>query len=283
MVKDNRLMESVAPLTGEYEFEIWDHTSEPMEGDVIVPFAYEEWLCREIGKGSINQGVHIWRHRQGAVLGQRDFRLPQAGAAMRELADQGWSVAVRISGGAFVPLDEGVVNVSLLLPNPEGRMEHLADFQRMVQLLKNTLLVWGLPAEAGEINGAYCPGEYDVAVRGRKFCGIAQRRQLRASAVQAFINVEGSGERLAGIAQRFYETASGGSSELDYPKIERAKTASLSELAADSDMTVGAFVHGLKQRLITLGGTVSAPPAAPESELQTLVRSLRERYAAGSE
>ncbi|MFC4101458.1 lipoate--protein ligase family protein [Paenibacillus xanthanilyticus] len=259
-------------------FLIWDRSADPLAGDVLLPFAYEEWLGREIGQGSLKPGVHIWRHRRGAVLGTRDRRLPHAEEAIRELETEGWSVGVRNSGGSFVPLDEGVVNVTLLLPNPSGKMEHRADFLRMVRLLSTTLSAWGLRAEAGEITGAYCPGEYDVAVGGRKFCGIAQRRQVRAVNVQAFVVAGGSGLKLAGVAERFYAIASGGLEALDYPRIVPTSMASLDECAQDTAIDSDVFVQELKQVLFAIGGEEALLPVPPAGEVERLAANLRERY-----
>ncbi|MFB9328162.1 biotin/lipoate A/B protein ligase family protein [Paenibacillus aurantiacus] len=259
-------------------FRIWDRSAVPMEGDVLKPFAYEEWLGREIGRGEQGPGVHIWRHRRGAVLGTRDRRLPHAEDAIRELEHEGWSVGVRNSGGAFVPLDDGVVNVTLLMPNSDGRMEHRADFLRMVRLLSVTLSAWELHAEAGEIAGAYCPGEFDVAVAGRKFCGIAQRRQVRAVNVQAFVVAGGSGRQLAGVAERFYAIAGGGHTGLDYPRIVPASMASIAELAVDPNLNAETFVRELKDVLIGLGGVEAPLPMPPEGEVANLAYKLRERY-----
>lgn len=259
-------------------FLIWDRSAELLEGDVLLPFAYEEWLGREIGRGEREPGVHIWRHRRGAVLGTRDRRLPYAEDAIRELEEGGWSVGVRNSGGAFVPLDAGVVNVTLLLPNPSGQMKHRADFLRMVRLLTETLSAWGLRAEAGEIAGAYCPGEFDVAVDGRKFCGIAQRRQVRAVNVQAFIVAGGSGPKLAGEAERFYATSGGGHEGLDHPKIVPTSMASIAELIGNAAFNAEDFVRELKRVLIESGGVEAELPEAPEGELALMAAKLRDRY-----
>ena len=61
--------------------------------------------------------------------------------------------------------------------------------------------------DQGEIIGSFCPGEFDLSIGGRKFCGIAQRRQQLAISVQAFLIVEGRGEEKAALARGFYETA----------------------------------------------------------------------------
>ncbi len=86
---------------------------------VLLPFAVEELLCRKVA-GGFPPVVHLWRHPRALVMGLRDSRLPKAAEAQKWLEAQGYQAAVRNSGGAAVPLDLGVVNVSLILPKFKG-------------------------------------------------------------------------------------------------------------------------------------------------------------------
>lgn len=83
--------------------------------------------------------MHIWRHKKAFVLGLRDRKLPYSLKAMDWLEDQGYRVTVRNSGGAAVPLDPGVINLSIILPNHEQRMDFHQDFEIMYQVIKNSL------------------------------------------------------------------------------------------------------------------------------------------------
>ena len=49
--------------------------------------------------------------------------------------------------------------------------------------------------EAREIVGSYCPGSYDLSIKGKKFAGISQRRIRKGVAVQIYLCVNGSGGR----------------------------------------------------------------------------------------
>jgi octanoyl-[GcvH]:protein N-octanoyltransferase len=178
------------------------------ERDILFPFALDEVIGREVGEGRMPL-IHIWRHPRAFVMGLRDRRLPGADKAMNWLREQGYDVAVRNSGGAAVPLDPGVVNLSVILPNPERSLDFRQDFVVMADLIKGALQGSGVRVAAGEIAGAYCPGDYDLSVDGRKFCGIAQRRLTKAYIVQAFVVVEGSGEERRRLVRRFYDIAAG--------------------------------------------------------------------------
>src|SRR5690606_4358177 len=139
--------------------------------------------------------LHLWRHDKALVLGLRDRRLPRAKEAMSRFEQKAWSVMVRNSGGALVPLDAGVLNLTIINPNHPGAVRVHEDFQQMADLIAGAVQLVQEHADVrtGEILGAYCPGDYDLSIDGVKFCGIAQRRRLGAYAVQAFFDVDGGG------------------------------------------------------------------------------------------
>lgn len=262
-------------------FWIWDRSSEPSSGDALEPFAYEEWLLGQIGCGRLPAGVHLWRHRRALVLGLRDARLPGAPKAICLFEGEGWSIVVRHSGGALVPLNGDVVNIALLLPNPDGRFSHREDFRRLAGWIAEAAAeACGLATDVGEIVGAYCPGEFDLSAAGRKYAGLAQRRALRASLVQAFVVAAGEGKALAEAARRFYGIAAKeeGGEDGYPPAVDPAKTASLAELAGNAAITAESFVQAFKRVLARCGGTEAPSPVPPEGEIDRLAAAMRERY-----
>ncbi|WJH34258.1 hypothetical protein N6H14_30930 [Paenibacillus sp. CC-CFT747] len=164
------------------EFEFMDGTEGPSLPDILYPFAVDEIMARRVGEGR-RPLIHMWTHPRAMVIGLRDRRLPSAEKAMKDLRKEGYEVAVRNSGGAAVPLDEGVVNLSIILPNPERTMDFRQDFDVMVELIRGSLLGSGASVEAGEIAGAYCPGDYDLSIRGGNFAALpsAGRRKPMSS------------------------------------------------------------------------------------------------------
>jgi len=274
--------ESKAPeRTGPWQgMVVLDRIEDGGEDDILYPFALEELLCRRIGRGAPPM-LHMWRHPRAFVMGLRDSRLPRAREAARELERQGWRTAVRSSGGAAVPLDPGVVNVSLLLPKAAGDMEHRKDFERMVALLRETLLALTDQVEQGEVTGSFCPGEFDLSIGGRKFCGIAQRRQQLALSVQAFVIVAGSGRERGERARAFYEQAAAGAAAEAYPQVEPARMASLAEClaAALTPERFAAALCGLLAGSASAEATAAALAAVPdEAEVRAMAAQLRSRY-----
>lgn len=259
--------------------------------DLLIPFAFEEMLCRDIGLGRAPASLHLWSHSGGVALGLRDRKLPFAAQAMDKLERQEIRTAVRHSGGAAVPLDAGIINVSLLLPKGKGKLNFHDDFRLLAALITEAVAVsHPLAAEqikAGEIVGSYCPGDFDLAIGGRKFCGIAQRRQNNAYFVHAFVVVSGSGQERGERIRDFYEEASGGDSTLVYPRVRPETIAGLGELGGPNATAV--FTEGIRQALIRRGVTLTSSDRLQQetgyaldyedSRVLDAARVLRERYS----
>lgn len=252
-----------------------DSTMQMYAGDILYPFSLDEVWARKVGQGEASPGFHLWRHEKAFVLGLRDRKLPYALEAMNWLEEQGYAVTVRNSGGAAVPLDPGVVNLSIILPNPSAKLDFNQDFEKMFQLIRDSL---GPFVEKGEVVGSYCPGDFDLSIQGKKFCGIAQRRQTKAFVVQAFIVVEGAGRKRAELVRQFYDIASGGRTDSNHPLVEQESMGSLQDLASVDSVT--AYISNLIKVLQREGGT-SYSTQVHETwipDIQHTIQELRDRY-----
>lgn len=262
---------------------ILDHSVSVAGGNVLDQFATDQELLRGVAAGNLPPVLRLWRHRQALVLGYRDTRLPGWEAAAAQLAGEGYSVGVRPSGGMAVPLDPGVLNISLIYPDPAGQIDQ--GFRAMHRLLAAGLAALGLQADVGEVAGGYCPGESDLSCGGRKVAGVAQRRTRGGAAVQAFLLIEGEGPARGRVAARFYDLALQGAAtgagpagasaaagagagsppgaRLVWPRVRPEVMASLQELAGP-EVTVGRVAR-LLARLLQGGGTalLSGPQPPP--------------------
>ncbi|NHN30021.1 lipoate--protein ligase family protein [Paenibacillus sp. S3N08] len=267
--------------TGQHEQETEKETGQEQE-NILLPFALDEILCRRVGEGG-TPIVHIWRHPRAFVMGLRDSRLPHALEAKQWLEAQGYSAAVRNSGGAAVPLDLGVVNLTLILPKQQGHIDFRNDFEKMYLLIKEALHTLSPDVAKGEIKGAYCPGDYDLSIGGLKFCGIAQRRQAHAIAVQAFVVVRGSGKEKAELAKSFYDIATEGdcgASEQCFPKVTADSMASLDELIglADEQLFIDSIKDVVRKRKSGESGEAATLKLPEEAEIAAMVDTLQSRY-----
>lgn len=264
---------------------ILDRMNNFTEQNALYPFALDELLCKQTGQGGPPL-CHIWRHTGAFIMGLRDSRLPGADAARAWLASIGCKTAIRNSGGAAVPLDPGVVNVSLILPKKgAGDVHFHRDFERMYSLIQQALAHTGFAVDKGEIAGAYCPGDFDLSIGGRKFCGIAQRRQANAFVIQAFVIAEGSGQERAQLVREFYDRAAAGAEGADYPRVEAGSTASLEELTGMGPNAAELFAQAVKN-VIRQGQTHAGLTEAASrlvvpgsAEVREMAEKLRQRYS----
>jgi len=260
---------------------ILDRTSETSDGDAARPFALDELLGRATGDGG-PPVCHLWRHPRAFVLGTKDARLPGAAEAVRWLESRGYSALARNSGGAAVPLDAGVVNVSLVLPIPDGtRQDYRADFARMYALIRAAAARFGVDVRRGEVAGSYCPGDYDLSVGGLKFCGIAQRRLLRAMIIQAFVLVEGSGAERASLVRAFYDRAAVGAEPGAYPIVRPEVMTSLAERGAAGLSTAEAFAAAIVGVLPAGAEPFDRSELPDEDAVAAVAARLRARYPLG--
>lgn len=264
---------------------ILDRMNEYTQQDPLYSFALDELLCKETGRGGPPL-CHIWRHPRSFIIGLRDSRLPGAAKARAWLEQRGYPTAIRNSGGAAVPLDLGVVNLSLILPKDgPGDERFHGDFERMYSLIREALASTGCEVNKGEVAGAYCPGDFDLSIGGLKFCGIAQRRQAHAFVVQAFVVAEGSGRERAQLVRDFYDLAGAGADAADYPLVEGGSTASLEELTDIGSKASGKFAQAVKDvirgRQTAEGMAASAARLVlPGSrEIHDMAERLRLRYS----
>ncbi|WP_249869361.1 lipoate--protein ligase family protein [Oceanobacillus saliphilus] len=215
-------------------FRYIDHSNETSFHEksytALASFAVDDTLAMSVSNGESPPAIRLWVHPPTIVLGIPDARLPYLEEGVRFLKDKNYHVVVRNSGGLAVALDEGVLNISLVIPG----VKHLSIqdcYEAMVRFVQYMLRDLTDAIEAYEIVGSYCPGDYDLSIGGRKFAGISQRRVKDGVAVQIYLDVEGNSNERASLIRRFYDVSKKNeATKFDYPTVEPEVMASLSEL-----------------------------------------------------
>ncbi|MGD8191120.1 lipoate--protein ligase family protein [Brevibacillus ginsengisoli] len=199
------------------------HTASP-----VLPIAIDEAFANLMAEPNSKPIVHLWIYERALFLGRRDAKLPRLEKALQQTARQGYGALLRSSGGACVPLDQGVLNMAILLPDRNISIDDF--FQLATSMLQEGLSSYG-EIEIGEVLGSYCVGDYDFAMNGKKIGGMAQRRTRFGSILQLCINVEGSGLERGRLMERFYQEA--GLQEMEshkpIPSIEAETIGSVSD------------------------------------------------------
>jgi octanoyl-[GcvH]:protein N-octanoyltransferase len=264
-------------LFNQKEWRIVDQTKTHPSFTPLFSFAMDDTLCTSVSEGTSPAVIRAWVHHNFVVLGNRDYKLAHVQQGMQYLAEEGYEAIVRNSGGAAVVLDEGVLNLSLVLP-AEGTFSTInAGYDAMVYLIRLLLEPYRATVDTGEIHGSYCPGDYDVSIGGRKFGGLAQRRRRGSVAVQAFLLVSGSGNARADMLREFYERAAGAEDE-GYPVIGSERVASLEELLG-VPLTVDALMGRLPFILEQHGASLSSSQLLPDEtqEFNRNIERMQER------
>lgn len=245
----------------------WRYIDQSVSGigrSPLESFAADDTLCYLIGAGLSPATVRTWVHSASVVMGIQDHRLPYVQAGMDLLEERGYHPIVRNSGGLAVVLDEGVLNISIVISEKEGHIDINTGYDMMVDLIKALFPEIAARIEAYEIVGSYCPGSYDLSVDGKKFAGIAQRRIRGGIAVQIYLSVEGSGGERAELIRDFYERAlQQEPTKFEYPKVRPEVMASLSEIIGQS-LTVQEVNARLQQFLYTHSDELRMGPFVEE-------------------
>lgn len=217
------------------EWRIIDQSAVGIHFHALQSFGTDDTLCASVGAGEAPATARTWVHHNTVVLGIQDTKLPLLTEARQFLSTQGYQSIVRNSGGLSVVLDEGVLNISLILPEKDKGIDINRGYDTMWQLVQDMFAEYNQQIVAGEIVGSYCPGSYDLSIDGRKFAGISQRRLRKGVAVQIYLCVNGSGSARAGLVKQFYEIAKNGEpTKFAYPEIVPEVMASLSELIGEN-------------------------------------------------
>lgn len=258
-------MQDINPLLKQNVWRFIDHSSLGLHFSALQSFAYDDTFCRTVGNGESAPVIRTWVHAPTIVMGIQDARLPYVERGIAFLEQNGYHSIIRNSGGLAVVLDEGILNLSLILPEGKG-IDINRGYEAMWELIQLMLSKYPVRVEAREIIGSYCPGSFDLSIGGKKFAGISQRRLRGGVAVQIYLCVSGSGSMRAEIVRGFYERAlQKEQTKFTYPTIIPTTMASLSELLHEN-LSTSQMVGLLLESVKNIGGAITTTPLS-EQEL----------------
>lgn len=226
-----------------------DDTVAGKPNTALASFAIDDALAISVSEKVSPPVIRLWVHPNTIVLGIPDSRLPYLNEGISFLKQQNYQGIVRNSGGLAVALDEGVLNISLIIPGTD-KLSIYDCYEAMVRFVQEMFKDLTCAIKAYEIAGSYCPGDYDLSINGKKFAGISQRRVKSGISVQIYLDIEGDSKQRASLIREFYHTAKKGvATSFIYPEVNPEVMASLSEL-----LGISLTVEDVKQRVLaTLG------------------------------
>lgn len=195
--------------------------------DFFLPFALTDVLIEDSGQQE-QPYLHFWQLSQGMILGMKDTRLPHLQKALATLPASGYTPVVRNSGGLGVVADDGVLNISLILPVTTHQLTTDAAYEKMYQLIQQAFPEVTLTP--GEVATSYCPGEFDLSIQGQKIAGIAQRRIKNGVAIMLYLSVNGDQNKRGVLVRDFYHAGlKEAFGTLGYPPVDPKSMANLAD------------------------------------------------------
>ena len=230
-------------------------------------FGLQQAVLEEVAAGARGPTALLWTSSPYVGATRPETRLPGFGEAARQAETAGFPVLIRNSGGGAVAANEGSISFSLTSPVEDLRHGLYERYGEGAELIVVAMDRVGIKAEAGEVDGEFCPGAYSVRTGGPsgiKIAGLAQRVTRRAARLEALILVERTTE-LVPVLQNFY-----GALGLPF------RTGSVGNLAGtDVPAVIEALSEAVRDRY----------PDAQESELGEKTferaRELRDGWRAG--
>lgn len=195
----------------------WRIIDEPLSQEAEAALQHDSHLLKEVASGKRGATARIWEVPQTLVVTRKETRFPAFQTACDQMAEDGWPVIVRDSGGTSVPLHPGILNLSLIFPvSNEDKVDLDSVYQALCEPIKLAVNEMGLSAEYGETPGSYCDGRYNLNIDGLKITGTAQKLMMsppnargvkQGVLAQAMLMVEADAAEGTDWVNRFYQLA----------------------------------------------------------------------------
>ncbi len=126
------------------------------------------------GARDFNSIWGCWQAAEGLCITAKEKRFADYDSAYKSFEQQDFEIAVRRSGGTTVPHGEGILAITHIAKThgPKNIVNSYLNFCAHIQAVLNDL---GFITEVGPATGAYCDGDYNILLDGKKLAGTSQR------------------------------------------------------------------------------------------------------------
>lgn len=142
---------------------------------------------------SVSQRLCVWQPQPALIATTSEANQPAFAAAAACAKNRGLPVHVRRSGGGAVCLGPGTLVVSHLYSSAHNDLS--ASYREFAGALMAATATVGVSLSGEHVARAYCDGRFDLAWRGLKVGGIAQRRRMLDRTAHVWIHAVLSVER----------------------------------------------------------------------------------------
>lgn len=213
----------------------------------LEPFIYTDLLAEYAGNELVSF-FHFWNMTNQVILGMKDTRVTFLDKGIESIQAENYNVVVRNSGGLAVVADEGILNFSIIIPQPKEKYSFTIDdgYSLMKVIIEKALSDFSSQIDAFEVTDSYCPGDFDLSINGKKFAGISQRRIKKGIGIMIYLSVDGNQEKRGKMVRNFYKEGLEGQFGKDgFPPVNPNSMANLSDLL-QTKMTI----DEMKNRII---------------------------------
>ena len=237
-------------MINQFHWLSYHEDNNPDKDDPNSCLAYQDSFIRYLpvyNQDPTNQAtaiLHFYPLKKPSILlGGKDTRLPYLEQGIQYLKDSGYQVVVRPHGGLAVVNDPGVLNLAMVLDQDYLNLTIDQAYTYMVDLIRASLADYKLPLDSYEVTDSYCPGKFDLVVRGQKIGGIAQRRFKSGVTVAAYISVNGIQKDRSQVVKEFYQVSG---ADASYPKVNLSSMTSLTDYM-DQDLSLADYEEKVRQ------------------------------------
>ncbi|MFW1677056.1 lipoate--protein ligase family protein [Pontibacter sp. JAM-7] len=189
----------------------------PQPVNITTGLELEKKLMDAVMAGTSDKGYLLWRSRRALVVPRSATHKPGFAAAKDYCDSKEWPVITRSTGGELTPQDPGFINLSMVVKLDKGQLSIKGSYELICDAMSRWLSKYGIKSTYGSIDGAFCDGDYNLVVDGKKIAGTAQRWQRirnpdalaqggdTALLIHAVILCDGPLQQMWQICNEFYE------------------------------------------------------------------------------
>ena len=113
----------------------------------------EHDIADEVGAGARGPAIFIWRSQRALIVARSQTHWLNFERAATELAETGWPVLARRSGGGAFPIGPGTVQVAMMARYADLGMSMDGVYDRLGLLIGSALAGFGILARVGDTRG----------------------------------------------------------------------------------------------------------------------------------
>ena len=136
----------------------------------------EQLLLEQVKQGNFNQALLLWRCTAPAIVLPAGRKWQKTEPLSEWLAQRGWDILQRRSGGSPVPQSPAMLNIAHMYAlTAEQSYSVKGAYQQLCDNLLAFFAALDISADIHATAYAYCDGDYNLNINGQKIVGTAQR------------------------------------------------------------------------------------------------------------